>query len=29
MRVVCENGLIIASEDYGSFSLRHSGSKQL
>jgi Domain of unknown function (DUF932) len=29
MRIVCENGLIIASEDYGSFSLRRSGSKQL
>jgi Domain of unknown function (DUF932) len=28
-RLICENGMIIASEDYGSFSLRHSGSKQL
>jgi Domain of unknown function (DUF932) len=29
MRIVCQNGLIIASEDYGSFSLRHSGSRDL
>jgi hypothetical protein len=28
-RLVCENGMIISSEDYGSFSLRHSGGKQL
>jgi Domain of unknown function (DUF932) len=28
-RLVCENGMIIASEDYGSFSLRHSGSRDL
>ncbi len=29
MRIVCQNGLVIASEDYGSFSLRHSGSRDL
>ena len=29
IRVVCENGLVIASKDSGSFSLRHSGSRDL
>ena len=29
MRIVCTNGLIACSEDYGSFSLRHSGSRSL
>ena len=28
-RLICENGMIIASEDYGSYSLRHSGSRDL
>ena len=28
-RLICENGMIIASEVYGSFSLRHSGSRDL
>ena len=28
-RMVCENGMVISSEDYGSFSLRHSGRLDL
>ena len=28
-RVVCENGMIVQSADFGSFSLRHSGSRDL
>jgi hypothetical protein len=28
-RLVCSNGMIVQSEDYGSFSLRHSGSRDL
>jgi Domain of unknown function (DUF932) len=28
-RLICENGMIIASEDYGSFALRHSGVRDL
>ncbi|WP_435018416.1 DUF932 domain-containing protein [Tundrisphaera sp. TA3] len=29
LRTVCSNGLVVCSEDYGSFSLRHSGSRSL
>ncbi|MDB5349109.1 MAG: hypothetical protein JWN86_356 [Planctomycetota bacterium] len=28
-RTVCENGLVIQSSDFGSFSIRHSGSRDL
>jgi hypothetical protein len=26
-RLVCENGMIVQSSDFGSFSIRHSGSR--
>jgi hypothetical protein len=29
MRFVCENGMIVQSSDFGSFSIRHSGSRDL
>jgi hypothetical protein len=28
-RTVCENGMIVQSSDFGSFSIRHSGSRDL
>ncbi len=28
-RIVCENGMIVQSADFGSFSIRHSGSRDL
>lgn len=28
-RLVCENGMIVQSADFGSFSIRHSGSRDL
>lgn len=28
-RMVCENGMVIQSDDFGSFSIRHSGSRDL
>ncbi|QEH36572.1 hypothetical protein OJF2_51560 [Aquisphaera giovannonii] len=28
-RLVCENGMIVQSSDFGSFSIRHSGSRDL
>jgi hypothetical protein len=28
-RMVCENGMILQSSDFGSFSIRHSGSRDL
>lgn len=29
MRFICENGMIVESSDFGSFSIRHSGSRNL
>jgi hypothetical protein len=29
MRFVCENGMIVQAADFGSFSIRHSGSRDL
>ena len=29
LRYACENGLVVQSADFGSFSIRHSGSRDL